>query len=89
MLADLAKHHLARTFPILSLQLGKNPTVESHNLYHLGDAAVGGLFCDLPSRSRVVNAMYLQRLPTITTPAGALSWLFLLAQLVQRSKNIY
>ena len=55
LLAALAKHHLAKTFPILSVQVGSSRTSW---LYNLAMAAVGGLFCDLPGRVRVVNAMY-------------------------------
>ncbi|KEF54731.1 uncharacterized protein A1O9_09173 [Exophiala aquamarina CBS 119918] len=58
LLATLAIHHLAQAFPILSVQLGTVRTTKFYNLNDLSMAAVGGLFCDLPGRFRVVNAMY-------------------------------
>lgn len=58
LLAILAIHHLAKALPILSVQIGRARTAKFYNLNDLAMAAVGGLFCDLPGRFRVVNAMY-------------------------------
>ena len=51
----IAKHHLVETFPVLdSLHATEGPTKELELAY----AAVGGLFCNVPGRFKVVNSMY-------------------------------
>ncbi|MCJ1471562.1 hypothetical protein MMC13_000202 [Lambiella insularis] len=51
----IARHHLIQTFPVLAdLPLAREPRKE----FHLACAAVGGLFCNVPGRFKVVNSMY-------------------------------
>ncbi|TKA68425.1 hypothetical protein B0A49_08387 [Cryomyces minteri] len=53
--AHIADHHLANTIPILAdFSAIENRRKELHLAY----AAVGGLFCNIPGRFKVVNSMY-------------------------------
>ena len=52
---NITKHHLIKTFPILDdFMAAENP----RKALHLAYAAVGGLFCNIPGRFKVVNSMY-------------------------------
>ena len=52
---NITKHHLVQTFPVLAnFSLAEEPRKELHLAY----AAVGGLFCNVPGRFKVVNSMY-------------------------------
>ncbi|MCJ1472612.1 hypothetical protein MMC13_001261 [Lambiella insularis] len=52
---NIAKYHLARTIPILA---DFTVTEDTRKELCLAFAAVGGLFCNIPGRLKVVNAMY-------------------------------
>ncbi len=55
LFSSVTKHHLTKDFPILADFPGAdNPRKELHLAY----AAVGGLFCNIPGRFKVVNSMY-------------------------------
>jgi hypothetical protein len=52
---NITKYHLLKTFPILDDFLDAE---NSSKALHLAYAAVGGLFCNIPGRFKVVNSMY-------------------------------
>ena len=52
---NITKHHLVQTFPVLA---DFSSAEETRKELHLAYAAVGGLFCNVPGRFKVVNSMY-------------------------------
>lgn len=52
---DIANHHLTKAFPIFA---DSTAAEDSRKELRLAHAAVGGLFCNIPGRFKVVNSMY-------------------------------
>ncbi len=67
---NITKHHLIKTFPILDdFMAAENP----RKALHLAYAAVGGLFCNIPGRFKVVNSMYNDARRMLLDPVSILS----------------
>jgi hypothetical protein len=69
LFSNITKHHLTRTFPILAdFTVAENP----RNELQLAYAAVGGLFCNIPGRFKVVNSMYNDARRMLLDPVSVL-----------------
>lgn len=67
---NITKHHLSKTFPILDdFMAAENP----RKALNLAYAAVGGLFCNIPGRFKVVNSMYNDSRRMLLDPVSILS----------------
>ncbi len=67
---NITKHHLVKTFPILDdFMAAANP----RKALNLAYAAVGGLFCNIPGRFKVVNSMYNDARRMLLDPVSILS----------------
>jgi hypothetical protein len=67
---NITEHHLAKTIPILA---DFRATENCRKELYLAYAAVGGLFCNIPGRFKVVNSMYNDARRMLLDPVSLLS----------------